>query len=79
METVSVFAARPTVRPRLSAREQEVLRLTAEGLRTKDIAAGLDIGVKSVQTYRRRLMKKLACGGTADLVRHALREGIIQP
>lgn len=66
-------------RPLLSGREQEVLRYIAEGLRTKEIAARLQLGVKSVETYRRRLMKKLACSSTAELVRYALREGIIQP
>jgi DNA-binding NarL/FixJ family response regulator len=73
------LTARTSVRPLLSEREQEVLRLTADGLRTKEIAARLDVGVKTVETYRRRLMKKLACGGTAELVRYAMREGIIQP
>jgi DNA-binding NarL/FixJ family response regulator len=73
------MAARTAPRPLLSPREREVLRFTAEGLRTKEIAARLGVGVKTVETYRRRLMEKLACGGTAELVRYALREGIIQP
>jgi DNA-binding NarL/FixJ family response regulator len=73
------LAARSAVRPLLSKREQEVLRLTTDGLRTKEIAARLGVGLKTVETFRRRLMKKLACGGTAELVRYAMREGIIQP
>ena len=73
------LSARPARRPLLSAREEEVLRFIAEGLRTKEIATRLAVGVKSVETYRRRLMKKLGCGSTAELVRYALREGIIQP
>lgn len=67
-----------TVRPLLSAREREVLCLIAEGLRAKEIATRLEVGVKTVETYRRRLMKKVACGSTAELVRYALREGIIK-
>ena len=63
----------------LSTRETEVLRFIADGLRTKEIAARLEVGVKTVETYRGRLMKKLDCGGTADLVRYAMREGIVQP
>ncbi|MGO8678161.1 MAG: response regulator [Limisphaerales bacterium] len=73
------LTARTALRPMLSKREQEVLRLTAEGLRAKEIAARLGVGAKTVETYRRRLMKKVACGGTAELVRYAMREGIIQP
>jgi two-component system, NarL family, response regulator NreC len=73
------LAACTAVRPLLSPREKEVLRATADGLRTKEIATRLNVGVKTVETYRRRLMKKLACGSTAELVRYAMREGIIQP
>ena len=63
-------------RPRLSAREQEVLRLTAEGLRSKEIAARIGVGAKTIETYRRRVMEKLGCGSTAELVRYAVREGL---
>jgi len=63
-------------RPLMSGREREVLVLVAEGLRTKEIAARLNIGIKSVDTYRARLMKKLGCGSTAELVRYAIREGL---
>jgi DNA-binding NarL/FixJ family response regulator len=65
--------------PRLSDREREVLRLVASGLRNKEVAARLDVSVKSVETYRRRLMNKLGYTSTAELVRHALREGMIAP
>lgn len=61
----------------LSAREREVLKWIAEGLSTKEIAARLDIGAKTVETYRRRLMVKLECNRATELVRYALREGIV--
>ncbi|MBI5385307.1 MAG: response regulator transcription factor [Verrucomicrobia bacterium] len=64
--------------PALSAREREVLRLTADGLRTKEIAAQLGVSVKTVETYRARLMTKLGCGSTAELTRYAVREGIVK-
>ena len=70
------MTAATEAKTRLSAREREVLRLIADGLRTKEIAARLDVGVKTIETYRRRLMKKLACGSVAELVRYALRNGI---
>lgn len=60
----------------LTERETEVLRLTAEGLRMKDIANRLNIGVKTVETHRSNLMKKLVCGSSAELTRYAIREGI---
>jgi DNA-binding NarL/FixJ family response regulator len=61
----------------LSAREREVLLLTAEGLRTKEIADKLNVGVKTAESYRRRLMRKLGYTCTAELVRYAIREGLI--
>lgn len=67
-----------TTRSLLSAREEEVLRLVAEGLRGKEIAARLNLGLKTVGTYRRRLMQKLGYGSTAELVRYAIREGMVQ-
>jgi len=66
-----------SVKPVLSGQEMEVLRMTAEGLRMKEIADRLQVGVKTAETYRRRLLKKLGCAGTADLVRYAMREGVI--
>ena len=64
------------LKPGLSEREREVLRLIAEGLRTKEIASRMDVGVKSVETYRRRLTDKLGLTSTAELTRYAVREGI---
>lgn len=66
-------------KPLLSGREREVLCLIAEGLRTKEIAVKLNVGAKTAETYRRRLMQKLGCTSTAELVRYAMREGFIQP
>ncbi len=62
----------------LSKRELEVLKLIAEGLRTKEIADRLKIGVKTVDTYRARLMTKLNCNSTIELVRYAIRQGIVE-
>lgn len=64
--------------PSLSPREREVFQLVAEGLRTKEIAARLGIGSKTVDTHRARLMKKLGCSSTAELVRIGLREGLVR-
>ena len=65
-----------TDEPQLSAREATVLKLLVEGLRNKEIAERLQVSVKSVDTYRARMMAKLGCASKAELIRYALREGI---
>jgi DNA-binding NarL/FixJ family response regulator len=63
----------------LSARELDVLRLLAEGKRTKDIANLLGVSPKTVETYRSRLMHKLGIDNVPGLVRFAVRAGIVSP
>lgn len=63
-------------KPLLSDRDKQLLRLIAEGHRNKEISAELDVGIKSVEAYRSRLMKKLSCSSSAELIRYAVREGI---
>lgn len=60
----------------LSERELQVLKLVAEGHRNKEIAEALKVGVKSVETYRARLMRKLECESPAELVRCAVKLGV---
>ncbi len=62
--------------PALTDRERLLLKLVAEGRRNKEIAAALKVGLKSVETYRSRLMRKVGCASAADLTRYAIREGI---
>lgn len=62
----------------LSNREQEVLRLVAHGHTNREIAEQLDIGVKSVDTYRSRLSDKLGLKTRAELVRYALEQGLLE-
>jgi DNA-binding CsgD family transcriptional regulator len=64
-------------RTHLSHREQEVLRLLAEGKSSKEISSVLGIGVRTVETYRARLMLKLDAKSIADLVRYAIRNHIV--
>ena len=63
-------------KPLLSDREKHLLRLVAEGRRNKEISSELGLSIKSVEAYRSRLMKKLNCASSAELVRYAVREGI---
>ena len=68
-ETESAFAT-------LTARQREVLQLIAEGRTSKEIAARLDIGVKTVETYRAQLMEKLGLRTVAELTKYAVRHGL---
>jgi two-component system, NarL family, response regulator NreC len=61
--------------PPLSKREQDVMRLIAWGYTNKEIAAALRISVKTVETYKARLMVKLDLRSRVDIVRYALRQG----
>ncbi len=62
----------------LSEREEEVLRRIALGYSNKEIAAQLDISVKTVETYKTRLMEKLDLHSRVDIVRYALQQGWLQ-
>lgn len=62
----------------LSKRETEVLRLIAWGYSNKEIGAKLGISVKTVDTYKIRLMEKLELRSRTDIVRYALRQGLLQ-
>src|SRR5690242_722608 len=68
----------PAVDP-LSARERQVLQLVGEGKSTKEVAKQLGLSVKTVESHRARLMRKLDLHETASLVRYAIRRGLIQP
>ena len=60
----------------LTAREREVLQLIAEGMKTKDIATRIHVSVKTVETHRQQIMRKLNAKSVAELTKIALREGI---
>lgn len=64
--------------PRISDREREVLRLMALGHSNKDIAAALELSVKTVEVHKANAMRKLALRGRIDIVRFALLQGWLQ-
>jgi two-component system, NarL family, response regulator NreC len=68
-ETLSVFSL-------LTAREREVLQLIAEGVTTKDIAAMLNVSVKTIETHRQQIMDKLDIHSVAELTKYAIKEGL---
>ncbi|HMM38333.1 MAG TPA: response regulator transcription factor [Desulfovibrio sp.] len=61
----------------LTTREQEVLRLLAEGLSAKDVAKHLFVSPKTVENHRTNLMRKLGLQNTVELIRYAARIGLI--
>jgi DNA-binding NarL/FixJ family response regulator len=62
----------------LSERESQVLRLIAWGYSNKEIGWKLNISAKTVDTYKLRLMEKLNLRSRTDIVRYALRQGLLQ-
>jgi DNA-binding NarL/FixJ family response regulator len=66
----------PLPRDPLTSREREVVQRIAEGQTTKEIAAGLGLSVKTVESHRINLMRKLDIHETATLVRYAIRRGL---
>lgn len=66
-------------RPPLTAREREIVQLVAEGKSTKEVAALLNISVKTAETHRVNLMRKLDLHSVGELVRYAIRNHIVQP
>jgi len=65
-----------TAASQLSPREREVLQLIAEGWSTKQIASHLYVSIKTIETHRRQIMKKLDLHAIADLTKYAIREGL---
>lgn len=79
-EVMDRYIQRPaeeTGRPHLTEREKEVLRLIAEGKSNKDIAELLCLSVKTVMAHRTNIMEKLDLHSSTELVRYAIRQGIV--
>jgi two-component system response regulator NreC len=81
---VQDFLQRATAQDRatldgLTEREREVLTLIAEGLTNQEIAGRLYISIKTVQTHRAHIMEKLNLHDRTELVRYAIRKGLIEP
>lgn len=66
------------VKDRLTAREREVVQLLAEGKTSKEVAVALKLSVKTAETHRTNVMRKLDLHSVADLVRYAVRNNIVQ-
>jgi len=77
---IEAYLAKTDLPPEpLTPREREVLQLVAEGKTTKEVAQFLGVSIKTAESHRTRIMGKLDIHETANLVRYAIRQGLIQP
>ncbi|SEP55056.1 response regulator transcription factor [Thalassovita taeanensis] len=67
-----------TVRESLTGREQTILLQLAQGKSNKEVALTLDISVRTVETHRKNIKRKLGISSTAGLTRYALEHGVLQ-
>src|ERR1700723_3551247 len=68
----------PPLKNRLTPRERQVVQLLAEGKTSKEVAVSLNLSVKTAETHRTNIMRKLGLHSVADLTLYALRHGIVQ-
>lgn len=78
LETADVTDVTDSTYGNLTSREQEILRLLAEGVSAKDIAEKLFISAKTVSNHRANILSKLELHSTADLVRYAAKLGLLE-
>jgi DNA-binding NarL/FixJ family response regulator len=72
-------SAKDQTGPRLTPREREVIQLLAEGHRNKKIAQRLGISIKTVETHRTTLMRKIGVKSIVEVVRYAVRNHLTEP
>src|SRR5271156_3445856 len=65
-------------RGRLTPRQREIVQLLAEGKSSKEVAVALGISVKTAETHRANVMRRLECHSVSELVRYAIRNHIIE-
>jgi DNA-binding NarL/FixJ family response regulator len=73
----NITAPADAVERELTPRQRDVLRLLAQGKRMKEIAAELDLSVRTVENHKAHLLQVLNLGSTADLVRFAIKQRIV--
>ncbi len=78
LRTASSPGEVPEKKEVLTSRQKEVLQLIAEGNSTREIAEKLFISIKTVETHRSQLMKKLGISDIPGLVRYAMKKGLIR-
>jgi DNA-binding NarL/FixJ family response regulator len=64
---------------RLTSRQREIVQLLAEGKSSKEVAVALGMSVKTAETHRSNIMRRLDCHSVSEIVRYAVRNKIIEP
>lgn len=77
-KTAHIDGSEP-LRDRLTSREREIVQLLAEGKSSKEVASSLNISVKTAETHRANVMRKLQLHTVSELVRYAVRNQIVEP
>jgi DNA-binding NarL/FixJ family response regulator len=75
----SAITGAPLMRETLTTREREIVQLVAEGASAKKVAATLGISVKTAETHRTNIMRKLNIHSVSQLVLYAVKNHIIEP
>src|SRR6266704_3603400 len=78
LNTGKMPSQRTSILPDLTAREREIVQLLAEGKSTKEVAVTLGVSVKTAETHRSNLMRKLGLHCLSELVLYAVRNNIVQ-
>ena len=74
------YAQRPALmRTTLSTREREIVQLLVEGKSSKEVASVLEISIKTAETHRANIMRKLEMHSVSELVRYAVKNCMIEP
>jgi DNA-binding NarL/FixJ family response regulator len=77
--TKPLSAQRPLMRKNLTTRQRQVVQLVAEGKSCKEVAVALGISVKTAETHRANIMRKLEMHSASELVRYAIKHHMIEP
>lgn len=65
--------------PTLTTREEEILKLVAEGMSNKEIATALNVSVKTIEFHKSQIYKRLSLNGNVALARYAIKIGLVAP
>ncbi|MCW0207854.1 response regulator transcription factor [Achromobacter veterisilvae] len=76
-KAASAIARGEVPHEKLSPREYQIMMLIVQGMRLTDIATQLIVSVKTISTYRQRILQKLKAGSNAELVQYVIRHGLI--
>ncbi len=64
---------------RLTPREKEVAKMLCEGMSNKEVASSVGISTRTVESHRNNIMRKLNLAAFSELVRYAIRHGVVAP